>query len=155
MQGGNKKRVIDFKSQLNYIGKLNHAGTIHLVANEKGKMIAKQINLGQDYPKLKQMQETMMKKLYGSSQPLILKPEFYDIENNNSLYLVTSIHPLSLENIIMYHRYREQHLNPVLVYTVVFKIYDMLNRIKNSGTDFYHTNLKPSNIFLTFNEDSV
>ena len=79
MLGANKKRAINIKEQINFHGQLNIIGSIFLASNEKGKFIVKKISMGQEYPKLKQMQETVMKKLYGSSQPLILKPDFYDI----------------------------------------------------------------------------
>lgn len=39
-------------------------------------------------------------------------------------------------------------MNPSLVFNFACKIYEMLNRIKNSGDSFYHKNLKPSNIFM-------
>lgn len=31
----------------------------------------------------------------------------------------------------------------------------MINKIKNSGTEFYHGNLKPSNIFYNENEGEI
>lgn len=150
-----KNRSFNVKTDVKLSAPLNSACTAFLASREGFNGFVKKVELGQDYEKLKPVIETMMKKLFGSSQPLILKPECYDLENDRSLYMLFQVQPLSLESIILHHRDVNERLSPTLVYTLVYKIYDILNRIKNSGTDFYHTNLKPSNIFCAFNENDL
>ena len=55
----------------------------------------------------------------------------------------------------MHHKRIGSSLHPTIVYTFSCKLYDIINRIKNSGSDFFHRNLKPSNVFYHLKEGEV
>ena len=63
------------------------------------------------------------------------------------VYLFSPIMGVSLEQIIMHHKKIFKPIEPGLIYNFACKVYDLLIKMKKSGTDFYHRNLKPSNIF--------
>lgn len=91
----------------------------------------------------------ILKRVYGSNQPIIYKPEYYVMdEANRCLLLVEQVFSLSLEGLILYHRHKKEFIDHWLIHNFACKLYDSINRIKNSGTEFYHRNLKPSNIFI-------
>ena len=88
----------------------------------------------------------MLAKLYGNNIPNITKPECYGFYDN-SLFLCTQVHPLSLETIIQHHKRIGSSIHATIIYSFGWKLYDIINKIKNSGSDLFHRNLKPSNIF--------
>lgn len=47
----------------------------------------------------------VMKRVYGSNQPIIYKPEMYVIDDRDKLlYMVEQVFSLSLEGLILYHQ---------------------------------------------------
>lgn len=108
------------------------------------KVTVKIINLHTNEPQVAAGQEAILKKVFGSSL-YYLKPEAYDFQDKN-LYLVSSVHPLSLQSMIWIHKREKRAISRSTVKNFTMRIFEGLARLKAS--DIFPRNLKPSNLFF-------